>query len=135
MNDTETLASFRAETVPSDPDAGTHQIYFLYCAGFIKIGVTSGLMRRLKEIQIASPFHTQAVMLIPGGKLTEGYMHFLYKEYHHRGEWFVLGPRLREMIVSQAPEYCVQWLEEEEAVHKDWIAEQAATLCSRPVLV
>jgi len=128
VNDTETLASFCAETVPSDPDAATHQVYFLYCAGFIKIGVSKGLIRRLKDIQIGTPFPSQAVMLIRGGRITEQYMHFLYNEYHHRGEWFVLGPRLRAMIVAQAPPECLEWLAEEEAVHRAWIKEQAAAL-------
>lgn len=112
----------------TDPDTETHRVYFLYCAGFIKIGVTKGLVRRLREIQIGTPFASQAVMLIRGGRLTEEYMHYLYKDYHHRGEWFVLGPRLREMIISQAPGYCIEWLEEEEAVHRAWVMDQAEAL-------
>lgn len=117
-----------AVIVPGDPDIGTHHVYFLYCAGFIKIGVTKGLIRRLKEIQIGTPFPSQAVLLLRGGKLTEEYMHHLFSEYHHRGEWFTLGDRLREMITSRAPAYCIQWLAEEEAVHKVWLIEQAAKL-------
>ena len=117
-----------AVILTTDPDIETHRVYFLYCAGFIKIGVTKGLIRRLKEIQVGTPFPAQAVLLLRGGKLTEEYMHHLFREYHHHGEWFTLGTKLRELIVSHAPAYCIQWLEEEEAVHMAWITEQATKL-------
>lgn len=119
---------FEVKTVPSDPQAGTHQVYFIYCAGMVKIGTTSRLVRRLGELQVGSPFPSQTVLLIRGGRLTEDYMHFLFSEYREKGEWFSLGERLREAIKNLAPDFCQKWLEEEEQAHRAWITDEAMNL-------
>ena len=141
MNDLATLRSicaetvpptpmddFEVKTVPGDPQAATHQVYFIYCAGMVKIGTTSRLMRRIGELQVGPPFPSQAVLLVRGGRLTEDSMHFLFDEYRKKGEWFYLGDRLREAIKRLAPDYCQEWLEEEEQSHRDWIREEAEKL-------
>lgn len=118
----------RAQTVPNDPQSETHNVYFVYCAGFVKIGSTNRLVRRLSEMQIGNPFKSQAILLIPGGRLTEQYMHFLFQADHYRGEWFRLGQKLREIIAERAPEECQQWLIEEEAAHRERVLAEAASL-------
>lgn len=128
MNETGTDGSICAETVPNDPQAATHRVYFLYCAGFIKIGVTSNIIKRMTNLQVAIPFRSQTILLIPGGFLTEQYMHFIFSEYRHQGEWFRFGPKLRETIERLSlPEY-KEWLEEEESAHKEWVKAEASAL-------
>lgn len=119
---------FGVGTVPNDPQAQTNKVYFLYCAGFVKIGHTNRLMRRFSEMKISSPFSAQIIFLIAGGRLTEDYLHFIFDEYRVKGEWFQLGPRLRETIEQLAPEFCLDWLREDEENHRLWIAEEAQRL-------
>lgn len=126
-------AAFEARTVPDDPQIGTNRVYFIYCARMVKIGHTNRVMRRLSEIKISTPFPAQIVLLMDGGRLTEDFLHFVFAEYHVRGEWFRLGPRLRETIERLAPDFCSDWLREDEETHRDWVADEAERLGLLPV--
>lgn len=140
MNDLATSHSICAETVPCpmstlphDPDAGTTQVYFLYCAGFVKIGMSKRIVKRMAAIQLVMPLRAQTVFLVRGGRLTEEYFHYVFREYHVGGEWFELGPRIRDLIERLAPSYCQDWLKEEEESHKGWIEAEAQRLGLLPV--
>jgi hypothetical protein len=78
-------------------------------------------------MKISSPFHAQIIFLI-GGRLAEDYIHFIFDEYRVKGEWFRLGQRLSETIEQLAPEFCLDWLREDEENHRLWIAEEAQRL-------
>jgi len=116
------------DTLPHDPEATTREVYFLYCSGFVKIGVTNHLTRRMKELQVATPWRSQVICTIPGGRGTEDYFHFIFQSYHFRGEWFSFGPDLRSFIERKAPDYALEWLAEEEQIYLDLIEQQARLL-------
>lgn len=121
-------AKFRKVPNLKDPDARSRKVYFLYCAGFIKIGTARVVVRRVTEIQIGSPWKCQVVLLIPGGRLTEDYLHFVFQEYRVAGEWFRLGPLIREAIKELAPADCQEWLAKEEAEYAELIRQEAIRL-------
>ncbi len=125
VNRAGTLARYRAETVPGDPHAATSKVYFLYAVGMIKIGTARNPVRRMLEIQVGMPFKAQIVCLIPGGRLTEEYMHHIFREHHHRGEWFRLGDSLRATIKAISPPEVSVWVDEEEEDHRAWIKTEA----------
>lgn len=111
-----------------DPEAKSRQVYFLYCAGFVKIGVARSVIRRASELQIGSPWKGQIVLLIPGGRATEAFLHFAFQEHRTGGEWFRLAPPIRQAIQELAPAECLQWLAEEEAQYREWVRHEAIEL-------
>ena len=115
---------------PPDPDLKTHRVYFIYCAGFIKIGQArrKRVVARMGEIQVGNPFNVQVLLLVPGGRLTEDYHQSVFREYHARGEWFYLEGYLEEMIRNEAPPEISGWLDEEIAKHRAWVKREAELL-------
>lgn len=122
------IQNFRNIFRLNDPEAKKRNVYFLYCAGHMKIGITNKVERRMSELQIGSPWATQIVLLIPGGRATEGFLHFAFREERVGGEWFRMSPFIREAIHELAPEECAQWLAQEEASYRQWVADEAAWL-------
>jgi hypothetical protein len=122
------IKDFRNVLRLEDPEAGKRQVYFLYCAGFVKIGVARSILRRASELQIGSPWKSQIVLLIPGGRSTEAFLHFAFQEHRVGGEWFRLAPPIRKAIQELAPAECLQWLAEEEETYRDWVRQEALQL-------
>jgi len=122
------IGDFRNVLRLEDPEAKSRQVYFLYCAGFVKIGVATSIMRRMSNLQIGSPWPAQIVLLIPGGRETEAFLHFAFQEHHARGEWFRLAGTIREAIRELAPDVCQQWLAEEEQDYREWVRQEAIKL-------
>jgi hypothetical protein len=122
------ITDFRDVLTMHDPEAGYRQVYFMYCAGFIKIGTARSIIRRAAELQIGSPWKSQIVLLIPGGRLRESFLHFAFRDHHFSGEWFHLSPVIREAIRELAPSECIQWLAEEEESYREWVREEADRL-------
>lgn len=114
----------------NDPDVKKGFVYFLYCAGHVKIGITTPtrLAKRFTELQIGSPHASQMILLLPGGRSTELFIHFAFAEYRVGGEWFVFAEPIRNCIAEFAPEECKQWLAKEEASYKAWIRQEAISL-------
>src|SRR5579863_2208648 len=94
------IQNFRNFSRLNDPEADSRRVYFLYCAGFMKIGITSRILRRMSELQIGSPWKSQIVLLIPGGKKTEEFLHFAFREERVSGEWFRMSPFIREAVLE-----------------------------------
>jgi Meiotically Up-regulated Gene 113 (MUG113) protein len=112
----------------NDPEANSKRVYFLYCAGFVKIGMATSVTRRMTELQIGSPWKSQIVLLIPGGKLTESYLHSVFRDHRQGGEWFRLEPPVKAAIREFAPPECVEWLEKEDGLYREWIRLEAIEL-------
>lgn len=125
---TNDIRDFRNVLRLKDPDAHWRQVYFLYCAGFVKIGVAGNIIRRMTNLQIGSPWKSQIILLIPGGRQTEAFLHFAFEEHNVGGEWFRLAPPIREAIRELAPAEGQQWLAEEEAEYREWVREEAIRL-------
>lgn len=79
-------------------------IYFIQCEGFIKIGKTMHVDRRLMALQLANPMQLTLVGLIPctSAELDEleGQFHRKFKSLHHRGEWFRYEDELPLYVMS-----------------------------------
>lgn len=65
-------------------------IYFIksYCNKYIKIGYTTDIQRRLKELQTASPKRLKVLGTLEGGTQLEAGLHELFKKHRVEGEWF-----------------------------------------------
>lgn len=112
----------------NDPEVKKRHVYFIYTAGFIKIGITNRINRREKELQMGSPWQSTTVLMIPGGRTTELFLHFAFREERVGGEWFRISPFIREAVFVLAPAECAQWLATEEANYRQWILEEATEL-------
>jgi Meiotically up-regulated gene 113 len=119
---------FRDVLTLPDPDVGKRQIYFMYCAGCVKIGVTNSILDRISHLSCGSPWRSQVVLLIPGGGRREKFLHSAFREHHIRGEWFRLTPIIRQAIEEWAPDIALQWLAQDEFSHREWIKLEAIAL-------
>jgi hypothetical protein len=86
-------ADFRARTVGS--------IYAVKAGDFIKIGFTKGdVWERLAQLQTGCPMELQLLGTGPGGRLMEGRIHAILKDYRAHGEWFRDEPIVREIFTN-----------------------------------
>jgi len=75
-------------------------IYFVECAGFVKIGHSMRPKRRVLAMQVSNPLQCRLLGYMRGGTDAEGKIHRNMKRrsLHHRGEWFHLTEDLRAAI-------------------------------------
>ena len=74
-------------------------VYFIACDGFVKIGLTDSITKRVREFSCGHPTSTYEVLaVLPGDRAAESELHSLFKHAHHRGEWFHLTPDLQQFI-------------------------------------
>ena len=76
-------------------------VYFLGLPGFVKIGCSSNLARRVTELQPGSPYAFELLAYLPGGSWADERVY--HKRFHaHRcsGEWFALAPEIEEEIFT-----------------------------------
>ncbi len=69
-------------------------VYFVRCKEFVKIGHTTNVRQRVMEMQTASPYDLELILLIHYDSRIkavkdERRLHTTYKDYRVRGEWFV----------------------------------------------
>lgn len=77
-------------------------VYFIRTGSFVKIGFSQSStgLRRIKKIQVASPYSVEQMLVLPGTMGDESTFHERFKEYRHRGEWFRLKGELLNFILS-----------------------------------
>ena len=68
-------------------------VYFIKFADRIKIGFTTDLPTRMKQLP-----HDQILALIPGAVSTERQLHKKFDDIRITGEWFANDPRLTDYI-------------------------------------
>jgi len=73
-------------------------VYFIYCAGRVKIGHTGDLHGRLKQLAIHSPAPLTAVLVVKGGREVEQELHDRFAADRLHGEWFRLSDPLRGLL-------------------------------------
>jgi hypothetical protein len=81
----------------ADPNA-PGVVYFLYCAGRLKIGYTTDLKRRLEDFNTHCPFPATLLLTIRGLPEHEERFHEMFSGDRIRGEWFNLSLDLREFL-------------------------------------
>ena len=69
--------------------------------GFVKIGYSKDVRKRLKQIQTGCPFELDIIARFPGTVAIEKSLHDKYDEYRLRGEWFKYEGKLKEAIENQ----------------------------------
>lgn len=82
--------------LPQSKFSGT--VYFLEAGGFIKIGFSSAVKRRIQALATGSPHDAVLIGTMRGNVATEKALHAQFDAYRRRGEWFEKGPALMEFI-------------------------------------
>lgn len=76
-------------------------VYFVRCGEFVKIGYTRGVPEsKMTEFKVGSPYDYEMLASVPGGLRLQRKLHRIFKEVHHRGEWFRMEGALVEFIGS-----------------------------------
>lgn len=99
------MVGLRSEMARRPIAAGAGTIYFITCEAPdypIKIGIATNLGKRLRGIQIGSPFRIVLLAQMPGSYFDERLLHGQFKELHLRGEWFRRGDALMQFIDETA---------------------------------
>lgn len=76
----------------------TGQIYFIECAGRLKVGFSNNVALRMIALQNAAPRKLNLLGSIAGDKAFERRIHEQLKEHREHGEWFKLNPDVRAFI-------------------------------------
>lgn len=85
---------------PSTPIPGS--VYFIEdsASGHIKIGYSTNIAGRLKELQGASAARLKLLCSIPGTRETERFFHRTFSSSRIRGEWFAVTPEMTALIAT-----------------------------------
>lgn len=76
-------------------------VYFIECGGFIKIGVTTDLEKRLKSIETSNPHDPTILLSLPGTTQSEKAFHRQFKKQHKVREWFHWEGELADFIFER----------------------------------
>ena len=79
-------------------------VYFIECAGLIKIGVSVNPETRLASIQTANGHTARLLATVPGGTRLERQLHEKFKASRVGGEWFKPTNEIREYLREISPE-------------------------------
>lgn len=90
-------------------------IYFIECDGYVKIGYTTQLNRRVKSFATSNPHPVKLLASAPGNVEDEQELHKRFRELHHRGEWFRKTPELLAGIKAA----CGQLVDKDAAFRKE----------------
>lgn len=78
----------------------SHRVYFIAEAGggFVKVGTTADLPRRIRELQTGSAGELEVLASIPGSYRLEAQVHDALRPWLAGGEWFALTPAVRRFV-------------------------------------
>ncbi len=76
-------------------------VYFIYCAGRIKIGRAEDVSRRLSQIATGSPFKPALLLSASAPRSAEKELHARFAEDRIHREWFKLSDHLRRYLVRR----------------------------------
>lgn len=79
---------------------GTPTVYFIECAGKIKIGFTKNLPGRLAQFRTAHPDEITLIGAVHGSMFFERELHTRLAFHAVKGEWFQDCPEVRGVIAS-----------------------------------
>lgn len=82
-------------------------VYFVIQSGLVKIGFSSSIFTRIRQLSTQSPTRLQLAAAIPGGRAVERRMHEMFAADHVKGEWFRRSSELEELIaaIRKSPEH------------------------------
>jgi hypothetical protein len=74
-------------------------VYFITGApGFVKIGYTTDLAKRIQALQIGCPLVIEVLAFARGDRSVEQDYHYKFRAWRQSGEWFKLCPDIRAEI-------------------------------------
>lgn len=76
-------------------------VYFIYCAGRIKIGRAADVERRISHISTGSPFRPTIILTVSGSLSAEKELHARFAEDRVHREWFRLSDHLRRYLIKR----------------------------------
>jgi Meiotically up-regulated gene 113 len=92
----------RRPVFPTGPLPGGNVVYAIEGAmDHIKIGTTTDLPARVRELQTGSPVPLRVLAVCPGDRRLESALHHVYARYRVSGEWFALPETERQALLAQ----------------------------------
>jgi Meiotically Up-regulated Gene 113 (MUG113) protein len=91
--------AYPREGVPAAPHA--YYVYFIYCAGRVKIGRAVDVAKRMSSVSTGSPFRPVVLLAISGSLSAEREVHTRFAEDRVHREWFRLSDHLRRYLVRR----------------------------------
>jgi hypothetical protein len=88
-------ASGRRKDVPN-------HVYFIRCGDYVKIGVASCVVSRLRTLEAMNPLPLEVVRVIAGKRDVERAFHVRFAAYRHRDEWFRVEGDLADFLGADA---------------------------------
>lgn len=80
----------------------SNKLYIVESNGYIKVGITHDIQKRLKQLNASSP--NEAVLIkeyeIDNARECEAYIHNKYKDLNHKYEWFKLDESQVEELIK-----------------------------------
>lgn len=106
-----------------------HTVYFLYCAGHVKIGFTSlCFFSRNRDLANGTPIQTLHLFALSGGERTEYLLHKKFDAHRTIGEWFRFHQDIREFILEHGNEHDANAVRQAETDYRKWIESEAISL-------
>ena len=76
-------------------------IYFIEQEGIVKIGYSTNPNKRLSSLKLSNPNELVVRLIIEGTIEDEKKYHEMFKEYRHRGEWYLLSDEIQQFIADK----------------------------------
>lgn len=73
-------------------------VYFVASGGMVKIGFTNDVTARLRTLRRACALPCELLIAIAGSRRFEIYLHSLFDDYRHHGEWFMFAEDILDFI-------------------------------------
>lgn len=70
-------------------------VYFIKCLDKIKIGYTTDIEKRMKQLKIGNGEKLELIYKIQGNRYLETVYQHKYENFHISGEWFEAEPIMR----------------------------------------
>lgn len=108
----------------NDPDAPGF-VYFVYCAGRVKIGYATDVAARMSGIATSCPFPVTLLLTITGSMEDEQAYHEMFAEDRANLEWFNLSYFMRGFLEDKFKSGTFELLFQAEFDCKDYFIERA----------
>lgn len=87
-------------------DWNGHFVYAINAGEFTKVGMTGDFLSRMKQLQPNNPyeveiFEVETVGSFADAESLESRLHDLLSDFHYRGEWFIIPPKVIYNIKSK----------------------------------
>ncbi len=93
----------RRENLNGHKKAERGNVYFVQRADNrrIKIGYTTKPLGRIKALQQGTDGDVAFLLVFRGDRAMEKELHYIFREYQVRGEWFEYGEKVKEFVMRQ----------------------------------